>query len=152
MEGHHHTNKTDAMATVPTAQSAWKAFIPAAGLKLTAAETEVVAAALGEVLDAVCASAVGLGVVGAGVFATGATVVLVCDAVPPPEEGGALPPPLGGGGFASAALTSAPVPHGIGASLPGCVFSVGGVVFPSASAMANRVVQVRFPDAGELNW
>jgi hypothetical protein len=59
---------------------------------------------------------------------------------------------LGGAGVASAGFTSAPVPHGIAAPDPGCVLSVGGVVAPEASAIANRVVQVRFVEAGVVNW
>jgi hypothetical protein len=62
-----------------------------------------------------------------------------------------VPPPLGGAGLASAGFTRAPVPHGMAAP-PGWVVSEGGVVLPLASAIAKRVVQVRFFDAGDVNW
>ena len=69
------------------------------------------------------------------------------DELPLPE-----PPPLGGGGFASAALMSMPMPHGICSLVSGCVRSVGGVTSPVELTMAKRVVQALVSVAGVENW
>jgi hypothetical protein len=57
-----------------------------------------------------------------------------------------------GGGVACEGSTNAPTPHGIAAPVLGCVAFAGGVVLPEGSAMAKRVVQKVFGEAGERNW
>lgn len=59
--------------------------------------------------------------------------------------------PLDGAGTAREGSTRAPVPHGM-ASPFGSVASLGGVVFPFASAMAKRVVQRVSGESGDVNW
>jgi hypothetical protein len=64
----------------------------------------------------------------------------------------AADPPMVGAATAFEESTSAPVPHGMGALVPGWVGLVGGVLWPEASAMVKRVVHVMFGLAGLVNW
>jgi len=63
-----------------------------------------------------------------------------------------LDPPMTGGGTACEGSTRVPLPQGIAAPLTGCVASVGGVLFPSTSAIVKRLVHDRVELKGEENW
>ena len=149
----YNSPTTRAAAQTTVAPSTFTIPTPAPTAPFWAPAAVSVAAAAAAVFGVVVAAAAvvtGAGGVYAGVV-VGATEVDGRDADDDAgPAGAAAPPPLGGAGVASAGLASAPVPQGMAAP-PGCVGLVGGVVPPVASAMVNRVVQVRFVEAGEVN-
>jgi len=62
------------------------------------------------------------------------------------------PPPIVGGADAWDGLTSMPVPHGMLALVPGCVWCSGGTDSPLGPAKTKRPVQYRLDELGDENW
>ena len=122
---------TTSEATAPLADAPVVVAAVAATLAVVVSVVEVVS---GAELDVVASEVI------AGSDAVGSVAVTV------PFVG------YGGGEVAVLGSVRTPVPHGIGAFEPGCVFSLGGVVCPCASAMANLPVQSRVVVFGEVNW